>query len=93
MTALCFLCGLYLQGGLAVMSQPGAAAGAGHTYWLADINRVENPHGTIEIGWTSPAWRGLELEVAFRHISSIGPTQDHGQNTAELRGRWRPFKP
>ena len=92
----CWLACLYLSGGLAVMGSHHADVPG--QYWLYDYNRVENPFGVAEIGWSRQLGR-WDFEIAARHISSIavdihaGGFQDqYGTNTFEARLRWYPWR-
>lgn len=91
MSACAFLCGLYLQLGVAALDgrAPIDAHDPEHNAWLHDVAQPLNPYGTAEVGWTSPRWRGIEADIAVRHMSGNG--SDRGFNTAEARVRWHPW--
>jgi hypothetical protein len=92
----CLLTCFYLQLGLAAMGTHPAAPG--QTFWLYDINRVENPYGTAELGWSIPYGK-WSFELAARHVSSIAVDiharsfdAQWGTNTVEVRVRWQPWR-
>lgn len=85
-----WLAGIYLSAGLAYMAPHASPQSRGFSYWNYDITNIVNPYGSLEIGWHKDFGR-IALELAARHESSI-PAQDFGQNTAEVRLRWRPFE-
>lgn len=94
---MCLITCLYLSLGAASMAHPGDAPDAG--YWYHDISRPVNPYGTAELGWSVPILANLELEVAARHMSSLGIdwrygdfNHQFGTNTGEIRLRWYPFR-
>jgi hypothetical protein len=91
MTPCLILCGLYLQLGVAALDGRGPPHDGNpqHDAWFHDVARPLNPYATVEAGWSSPAWRGLNVDVAGRHMSGSG--RDHGFNTAEVRVRWHPW--
>lgn len=83
------LCCLFIQGGFAGMMQPFHAPPG--RYWTFDINRVENPYGIVELGYSRPIGKRWDFQFDLRHDSSI-PANDQGQNTAEVALRWYPFR-
>ena len=92
----CLLACLYLAGGLAYML-PHGPANPPFQYLLFDVNDIENPYGSFELGWSAKLARSVAVEVAARHLSSLavdtryGFGEQWGQNTVELRLRWYPW--
>ena len=83
------LAGLYITAGLAVQN--------GHTnecracYWYYDINRVRNPYGSLELGWSAELSRWVTFSVNVRHESSV-PKKDFGRDQFGVAITWRPWR-
>lgn len=85
-----WLAGIYLSLGAAYLDTPPAPP-CPACYWYYDINRVRNPFGVAELGYTHD-WDNTSVDLAIRHESSVATSKDHGMNSVELRFKWRPFK-
>jgi hypothetical protein len=91
-------CCLYIALGSAYMLPNPTPQSYGFEFWRYDRTQIANPYGVIELGFEYPVTHSLELEIAGRHISSLGVDwhygwdEQWGENTAELRLRWYPFR-
>ena len=86
------LAALYLQAGAAYMLPHGSPQSYGWEYWRFDITEVRNPYGSLEVGFETDQDRHLSGSLSFRHLSSMTRGQDFGQNTVEVRVKWKPFR-
>lgn len=94
------LAALYLQLGVAAMQGPPQMNSAYCDYWRArggdclrlhDINRPANPYAIVAVGFESDGARRWSAALELRHLSSVSTGSDVGQNTIELRVKWKPF--
>lgn len=95
----CILClaGLFVEGAVGYVKptpHPPAYAIAAHgihAMWRFDANEAANPMGRIAIGHEWEADKVL-VSLELRHESWLGTGKDHGQDSAWVSVRWRPFR-
>jgi hypothetical protein len=85
------LAAFFLQGGIAWMPSPPSPQSFGYTYWSYDINRVQNPYGSFEVGFDHD-WGRWNVSLYGRHISSMEIGNDHGSDTLEFTVMVHPFR-
>jgi hypothetical protein len=97
-TLLACLSGLYIELGAGYVAPtpappPSAVAKFGpDVTWKYDANHAANPMGRLAIGHEWEPSSRVRVSFELRHESWIATTADHGQNSAWVSVRMRPFR-
>lgn len=103
MSALCFLCGLFIELGASAHTQHSlqqsfdVQVADGRTMHvqpvsLYDIPRTRNPYGIVRFGYALPLARVVDLSLSAQHESSMSTGHDRGTNSISINVRWTPWR-